>query len=119
MLSLPKVHSSCFQNKNYKSNKTYTAQKMKFSIKNFFGKCDQIRSFLWIWPHLLKKPSMENFIFLCSDTLLFSWLASNFLEHFYSCLSPFLTNYFPPPEIYFLQIYLNWFFLIPHEILYT
>ena len=24
----------------------YTAQKMKFSIKNFFSKCDQIRSFL-------------------------------------------------------------------------
>ena len=41
----------------------YTAQKMKFSIKDFFSKCDQIRSFLWIWSHLLKKPLMENFNF--------------------------------------------------------
>ena len=31
----------------------YTAQK-KFSINNFFIKCDQIRSFLRIWSHLLK-----------------------------------------------------------------
>ena len=36
---------------------------MKFSIKDFFSKCDQIRSFLRIWSHLLKKPLMENFIF--------------------------------------------------------
>ena len=33
---------------------------MKFSIKDFFSKCDQIRSFL---QHLLKKSLMENFIF--------------------------------------------------------
>ena len=31
------------------------AQKVKFSIKDFFSKCDQIRSFLRIWSHLLKK----------------------------------------------------------------
>ena len=36
---------------------------MKFSNKDFFSKCDQIRSFLWIWSHLLKKSLMENFIF--------------------------------------------------------
>ena len=36
---------------------------MKFSVKDFFGKCDQIRSFLRIWSHLLKKSLMENFIF--------------------------------------------------------
>ena len=40
-----------------------TEQKMKFSIKDFFSKCDQIRSFLRIWSHLLKKSLMENFIF--------------------------------------------------------
>ena len=39
------------------------AQKMKFSIKDFFSKCDQIRSFLRIWLHLLKKSLIENFIF--------------------------------------------------------
>ena len=44
-----------------------TAQKMKFSIKAFFSKCDQIRRKLWIWLHLLKKSLMENFIFLCSE----------------------------------------------------
>ena len=36
---------------------------MKLSIKNFFSKCDQIRSFLRIWSHLLKKSLMENFTF--------------------------------------------------------
>ena len=38
------------------------ARKMKFSIKDFFGKCYQIRSILRIW-YLLKKSLMENFIF--------------------------------------------------------
>ena len=40
-----------------------TAQKMKFFFKDLFRKSDQIRSFLRIWPHLLKKSLMENFIF--------------------------------------------------------
>ena len=40
-----------------------TAQKMKFSIKDFFSKCDQIRRKLRIWSHLLKKSLIENFIF--------------------------------------------------------
>ena len=40
-----------------------TAQKMKFSIKDFFSKRDQIRRKLRIWSHLLKKSLMENFIF--------------------------------------------------------
>ena len=40
-----------------------TAQKMRFSIKDFFSKCDQIHSFLRIWSHLLKKSFMKSFIF--------------------------------------------------------
>ena len=36
---------------------------MKFSIKDFLSKSDQIRSFLQIWWQLLKKSLMENFIF--------------------------------------------------------
>ena len=36
---------------------------MKFSIKDFSSKCDQIRGKLRIWSHLLKKSLMENFIF--------------------------------------------------------
>ena len=42
---------------------SYTTQKMKFSIKDFFRKCDRIRRKLRIWSHLLKKSLMENFIF--------------------------------------------------------
>ena len=41
----------------------YTAQKMKFFIEDFSSKCDQIHSFLRIWPHLLEKSLMGNFIF--------------------------------------------------------
>ena len=37
---------------------------MKFSIENFFSKCDQIRREQRIWLHLLKKTLMENFIFV-------------------------------------------------------
>ena len=36
---------------------------MKFSIKDFFSKCDKIHKKLWIWSHLLKKSLMKNFIF--------------------------------------------------------
>ena len=44
-------------------NGTFTAQKMKFSIKDFFSKFYQFRRKPQIWSHLLKKSSMENFIF--------------------------------------------------------
>ena len=44
-----------------------TARKVKFSIKDLFSKCDQIRWKLRIWSHLLKKPFMENFIFCAVD----------------------------------------------------
>ena len=47
----------------------YTVQKMNFSIKNFLSKCDQVRSFMRIWSHLLKKSSMENFIFCGKNCL--------------------------------------------------
>ena len=41
----------------------FTAQKMKFSIKDIFIKCGQICRKLLIWSHLLNKSLMENFIF--------------------------------------------------------
>ena len=50
-------------------------KKLKFSIKYFFNKCDQIRRKLRIWSHLLKKSLMESFIFCavylkkCSEDL--------------------------------------------------
>ena len=40
---------------------------MKFAIKDFFNKCNQVR----IWPHLLKKFLMESFI-SCAVKLKFS-----------------------------------------------
>ena len=48
---------------------TYTAQKMKFSIMDFFNKCDQIHGKLPIYLHLLKKSLTENFVFLCSKVM--------------------------------------------------
>ena len=44
-------------------------KKLKFSIKNFFSKCDQIRNSLRIWSHLLKKSLMGNFIFCAVDNV--------------------------------------------------
>ena len=36
--------------------------KMKFSFKDIFSECDQIRRKLGVWSHLLKKSLMENFL---------------------------------------------------------
>ena len=41
----------------------YTAQKIKFSIKGFLSKCEQMQNFLRIFLHLLKESLMENLIF--------------------------------------------------------
>ena len=56
----------------------FSLHKNEFSIKHFFSKCDQLRSFLRIWSHLLKKSLMKNFIleqyFLCTcGYLSFCW----------------------------------------------
>ena len=40
---------------------------MMISIKDFFRKCNQIRSFLWIWSYLLTKSLMKTFTF-CAVT---------------------------------------------------
>ena len=56
-----------------------TAQKMEFSVKDFFSKYDQIRSFLRIWSYLLKKSLIGNFIVCAvqsSKTLTFQRLVS-------------------------------------------
>ena len=54
----------------------YHCTKMKFCIKDFFSKCDQIHSFLQIWSRLLKKPLMEHFIFCAVyvTTFFFCWI---------------------------------------------
>ena len=66
-----------------------TAQKMKFSIKDFFIKYDQIHRKLRIWSDLLKKLLMENFISFVQSfhrTLNFDiWLGSECTsEYIYS-----------------------------------
>ena len=50
-----------------------TAQKIKFSIKDFFSKCDQIHRKLRIWSHLLKKSLTENCIFCAMYMYFFSF----------------------------------------------
>ena len=47
----------------WKSFLSSTSQKMKFPVKDFFSKCDEIRKKLRIWSHLLKNSLVENFIF--------------------------------------------------------
>ena len=54
---LTNIRTKRFQKVNH------TAQKMKFSIKDLFSKCDQIRRKLPVWSHLLKKSLMGNFNF--------------------------------------------------------
>ena len=78
-------------------------QKMKFSIKNFFGKCDLIRNFLWIWSHLLKKSLTEIFIFCGVFKLM------RILHFRISCVSKkFFAGYreFFMPELLMVMIFL-------------
>ena len=53
---------------------------MKFSIKDFFSKCDQIRSFLRIWSHLLKKSLMENVVFCAVDGITLSSYVEGYVK---------------------------------------
>ena len=75
---------------------TLTEQKMKFSIKDVFSKCDQIRSFLWMWRHLLKKALMKNYIFVqCQEHI-----GSSATLRSYN----FLWTY-SPPQTFILEIF--------------
>ena len=64
-----------------------TAQKMKFSIKDFFSKCDQIRISLRIWSHLLKKFSVKIFIFCAVCMYIHTY------THVMFCFHSLLSNY--------------------------
>ena len=55
--------------RKFTSDANVTAQKVKFSINDFFSKCDQIFRKLRIWSCLLKKSWIANFIFLSSACL--------------------------------------------------
>ena len=50
--------------KNSRKPKNHTVQKISFSIKDYFRKCNQISRKLRIWSHLVSL--MENFIFWTS-----------------------------------------------------
>ena len=54
---------------------------MKFSIKDLFSKCDQIRRKLRIRPHLRKKFLMENFIF-CAVISVEPFLNKKYLQSY-------------------------------------
>ena len=65
---------------------TNTAQKMKFSIKDFFSKCDQIRRKLRIWSHLLKKSLMENFTLCAVSYGLIAYSLTQFISLVFFCI---------------------------------
>ena len=50
-------------------------------MKDFFSKCDQVRSFLWIWSHLLRKSLMKNFIFCTVKQLHVAFFFIKFQYH--------------------------------------
>ena len=60
-------------------NFSFTAQKVKFSIKALFSKCDQIHRFLRIWSHLLNKSLMQSFIFCAVFGMFLAWLCQGHL----------------------------------------
>ena len=63
---------NCYENRYFMKHLTaawITAQKMKFSIQDFFSKCDQFRRKLRIWSHLLKESLMGNFIFCAVNAI--------------------------------------------------
>ena len=64
------------------------AQKMKFSIKDFFSKFNQICSVLPMWSHLLQKSLMENFIFCAVIS------AKTFILHFLNSCPMTLFHHF-------------------------
>ena len=73
---------------------SFRAQKMKFAIKNFVSKCNQIRNFLRIWSHLLKKYLVENFI-LC--VLIYIYI--------YICIYIYMYNIYNIYILYIFYIY--------------
>ena len=93
----------------------FNAQKLKFSIKDFFSKCNQISRRLRIWSHLLKKPLINKFIFwavLYDHLTLFSscvlYFYCNFLSS-YQEMAAVLFNFqmwfsfrVPKPNNYFI-----------------
>ena len=71
-----------------------TAQKIKFYIKDLFSKCDQVCSFLRIWSHVLKKPVMQNFIFVSYGYFICLSYYCPHINHFWKFGFVFLNHFF-------------------------
>ena len=84
----------------------FSAQKMKFSIKDFFSKCDQIHRKQPIWSQLMKKSLMENFIF-CAVLLLRMWA----IEICETYIYPNIFNVYPNIRLWLPFWYLAKIFL--------
>ena len=82
----------------------YTARKLKFSITDFFSKCDQIRRKLRIWLHLLKKSLMEAFVFCAVLNMFYIKFLKEF--HYGFCLY-FTIEHFDLPFKILLLAYLQ------------
>ena len=98
LLSLSFCHSrmssnlkcSIFSSSSISLLSFFTAQKRKLSIRDFFGKCEQIHSFVSICSHLLKKSFMESFIFctmLVKALLWFCLFCINFVSGIFYLVS--------------------------------
>ena len=71
MVQRETVENDFLGNRKIESTKSFCGKhckKMKFSIKDFVSKYDQVRSFP-IWSHLLTNFLMENFVFLRSENV--------------------------------------------------
>ena len=57
----PQNEKSNWPGLNIKFSLLYCTKNMKFSIKDFFSKCDKIQRKLPIWSHLLNKSLIKNY----------------------------------------------------------
>ena len=84
----------------------YTTQKRKFSVKDFFSTCDQIRRKILIWSNLLTKSLMENFTFCAmlqikfiTDCMHFCWRISRRTGFCFSLRRKCIQK--QPPEVFY------------------
>ena len=97
-----------------KSSGSHTTLKMKFFIKNFLNKCNQIHRKLWIWSHLLKKSSLEISFFvqcmLFQTTIWTLVILIEFLRVFYKKSSKFRNSFCLWISVEVIKFYLKLIF---------
>ena len=76
-----------YASKTFWKSRISTTQKMKFSIKDFLSKCDQIRSFLRISSHVLKNPSWKISFFALCSTCAYHWVRTIIVDKIYGTMS--------------------------------